>query len=116
MHLYDEEFVRTAYAAILKRNPDNEGLNYYLKRIRSGISRENLLIQLLKSPEAKIYNTKISGLPGYKLTDRVFNIPFIGAVVSALFFLVTIKSHLKDLRALENHLHRMSAAERRKAE
>jgi FkbM family methyltransferase len=105
---YDSEFVSAAYMAILNRTPDIEGEQYYLKRIRSGISKENILIQMLKSSEAKQCGVRIQGLKAYAILEHILNIPFFGAGVALLFFSLTIKSHLRNLRALENYAYRVN--------
>jgi len=47
----DDTFVELAYQLILHRAPDTEGKQYYLGRLRSGISKSRVLSQLLSSNE-----------------------------------------------------------------
>lgn len=106
-NIHDAEFVQVAYLAILKRSPDTLGERYYLNRIRSGISKENILIQIIKSPEAKQHGICIHGLKIYAALDYVFNIPLLGTIVALLIFLLTIKAHMRSLRALENYVYQI---------
>jgi len=45
------EYVRLAYRAILARDPDPDGLAFYIREIESGIARENVFDCLIASPE-----------------------------------------------------------------
>ncbi len=47
----DDTFIELAYQLILHRAPDTEGKQYYLGRLRSGISKSRVLGQLLSSKE-----------------------------------------------------------------
>jgi Domain of unknown function (DUF4214) len=49
----DRQFVACAYIALLNRDPDPEGLSYYLARLRAGFSKMELLKQLRTSTEGK---------------------------------------------------------------
>ena len=53
--LHDEDFVNAAYQQVLKRNPDSEGFQYYLGRIRKGISKIDVLGKLRNSSEGQKY-------------------------------------------------------------
>lgn len=52
MQLDGEAFVKEAYAVLLGRYPDPEGFMYYMARLRRGISKRRIILQLLKAPEA----------------------------------------------------------------
>ncbi|MBB3258040.1 GT2 family glycosyltransferase/glycosyltransferase involved in cell wall biosynthesis [Paraburkholderia bannensis] len=60
--LYDERFVTVAYHTLLRRAPDVEGMRYYLARLRSGISKAELIAQLHLSPEGRSARVKLPGL------------------------------------------------------
>ena len=45
------DYVRLAYRAILDRDPDPDGLAFYVREIESGIARENVVDCLIASPE-----------------------------------------------------------------
>ena len=107
--LYDKEFVQAAYVAILKRPVDPQGLTYYLQRVRSGVSKERILAQILKSTEAKSSSTKIQGLSAYLLFDKFLSVPMLGALVAFVVFIFTIKTFMRDMRVLENHIYRISS-------
>jgi len=94
MQLYDSEFLRAAYAAILGRKPDPAGEEYYLGRMRGGTSREDIINQLTKSAEAKQPKIAIKGLWRALFVEKLANVPFFGA----LFSLVLVVFSAKKLR------------------
>ncbi len=53
LSFHEESFIHSAYHTLLGRKPDPEGMRYYLARIRSGISKLEVLTQLLRSAEGK---------------------------------------------------------------
>jgi SAM-dependent methyltransferase len=104
--LYDSAFVTAAFRAILRRDPDVQGEAYYLERVRKGMSKHRILAQIKKSPEASKYQTYINGLKAANLLEDICSVPVLGNFLLAMVFLWNIKDHLKDLRALENHMVR----------
>jgi SAM-dependent methyltransferase len=64
----DEDFVRNAYRAIFRREPDREGCLYYLNLLRQGTIGKKQLIELfLRSPEGEALAVKVHGLTPLKL-------------------------------------------------
>jgi len=57
---YDIQFVHCAYKTLLGREPDPEGMHYYLMRLRSGINKIKILSDIRKSEEAKLYSSNHS--------------------------------------------------------
>jgi hypothetical protein len=58
----DEQFVHKAFLALLGREPDREGMRYYLDRLKKGYSKEIIIVQLSASDEAREHNCQITGL------------------------------------------------------
>lgn len=56
-----QEFVTEAYRNLLNRNPDVHGMAYYLGRLAQGRGKEEVIVQLAKSPECKPHE-QIKGL------------------------------------------------------
>ena len=48
----DIDFVEGVYAALLRRNADKEGLEFYVGRLRAGMRKEQLLAEIASSIEA----------------------------------------------------------------
>jgi hypothetical protein len=108
MHLHDRAFVNAAYSAILRRSSDSAGAEYYVNRIRRGISRESVLVQMMQSAEAINLGTKIHGLSTHILAEKFLNVPFFGEMLSSLLFIFSAKTQLREIRALANHIHRIN--------
>ena len=51
--LTDEDYIKILYRTYMGRDYDQEGLNYHKNRLRTGVSRETLLINFSESPEFK---------------------------------------------------------------
>jgi hypothetical protein len=62
LSLYNEQFVRSAFITLLGREPDPDGMKYYLGRLRDGYGKKNVIFQLAKSEEAKNINADLDGL------------------------------------------------------
>lgn len=106
--LYDRNFVRAAYLAILRREPDPDGERHYVKQVRAGVAKDEILDDILKSKEARQYKTFIRGLKSASVVRKICRIPLFGQIFFAMLFLFDIKNHLQDLRALENHVIRIA--------
>jgi len=105
---YDEDFLREAYRCLLKREIDPTGLAHHLARIRAGESRYRALLDLSRSEECKGAGVTLRGLLPYRCMQLVRAVPVVGRIVQATIFLWRIDAFMKDLRALENHVYRLS--------
>jgi len=74
------EFINAAYRAILKRDPDDVGVRYYLERLQQGrLDRLELILALLASEEGKRKNVRIEGLTGPLWLRRITGLPIVGS-------------------------------------
>ena len=64
--LNDEAFIQRAYWSLLLRAPDPAGMSYYLDKLRSGMSRAQMVRELLTSEEFRILE---ASFPGVLSTD-----------------------------------------------
>lgn len=78
LELESTDFIIGAYQNLLNRQPDSEGLLYYKRRIESGISKIEILIQLKESPEGNKSLTRISGLDKALAKHKKTKHPLIG--------------------------------------
>lgn len=69
LSLHDEAFLRCAYATVLGRDPDPEGLSHFLARIRNGDNRLAILAVIRLSPEGQ---QRGNILPGLDRAVRVY--------------------------------------------
>lgn len=78
---HDEAFVFAAYRTLLLRDPDRDGLSYYLKRLRRGIDKLDVLCQLCSSDEARRLAVKVPGLADALSRRKWLKFPIIGAML-----------------------------------
>lgn len=57
-----QEFVNAAYYTLLNRSPDPEGMQYYVRRLRSGFAKIGVLKQMHHSVEGKVNAVTLPGL------------------------------------------------------
>lgn len=60
--LHDAPFVGASYRALLGRDADAEGMQFFRRRLLLGASREQLIWELCQSPEARRFGSKLEGL------------------------------------------------------
>jgi glycosyltransferase involved in cell wall biosynthesis len=58
----DQSFVYCAYRTLLKRDPDDVGMSYYLGRLRGGENKMQVLRELLTSAEGRRVGANVAGL------------------------------------------------------
>ena len=106
---YDAEFVNQVYQKLLGREPDPAGHAHYLTAIRAGESRYLVIDGISRSAEAKNYGVALQGMDAYRRRKALYALPIIGQLAQAIALLWRVGALRKDLRALENHLYRLSA-------
>ena len=99
----DERFIRCAYRTILGRTPDADGLNYYLRRIRSGISKMEIVAQLGFSKEGKSKQVSLAGfnkaIKQYQRERKSFSVTLGG------WLGVEHNSLARNVRIVENKMY-----------
>jgi FkbM family methyltransferase len=100
----DRDFVGSAYLTILGRAPDPDGYAYYLGRLRSGISKSQILAQLRKSPEGAGRSLSIGGLDEHITNHSRGRIPVVGRVYRWIFDGEGDGLVERRLRLIENQL------------
>lgn len=102
--LADERFVRGAFLTLFGREPDADGGGYYLKRLRSGVSKSEIIAELAGSDEARAKAVDLSGLAEITRCYRRFKLPVIGHALRKWFAPEEASTVHARLRALENRL------------
>jgi len=101
----DETFVRNAYRAILKREPDDSGFAKYLETLRNGRrSKVDILSSMRFSPEGRLRDVRVKGLKRTPLVRRVYSVPLLGYLIELLVGIIRLPVLLKDQRRIEAHL------------
>lgn len=81
---HDELFIYNAYSSLLGRAPDPEGMLYYLKRLRAGVSKTEVLSQLRLSKEGKSRQVAVTGLDKAIQRHSWLKIPVLGSILQLL--------------------------------
>ena len=108
MRYHDEEFVVRVFAYYLGREPDEFGLAHYLRQIRSGVSRQRVLLDISRGAEARARGKRAVGESAIATAVLMDRIPILRELVAFLRFNLHLRRYLRDMRALENHLYRLS--------
>ena len=84
----DKMFVSYAYRTLLGREPDPEGITYYLDRMRIGFSKISILAQIYCSDEAKTkkLESKLSGIDEVIARYKWHKTPVIGVILRMVGF------------------------------
>ena len=104
LELHDRQFTICAYHTLLGREPDPEGLKYYLNRIRSGYSKISILTQLYISDEGKRYTSKLPGLAKKIEKELRRQIPLLGWLFRLIDGQDGNQATARKLRCIENKL------------
>ena len=108
MRYHDEEFIVRVFAYYLGREPDEVGLAHYLGQVRSGVSRQRVLLDISRGVEARARGKRAIGERTIARAVLVDRIPILRELVALLRFNLHLRRYLRDMRALENHLYRLS--------
>ena len=103
---HDEEFIKFCYRAILKREPDTEGFNYYLTKLRNGeYTKTDVITRLRYSKEGRKRGIKIKGLLPRAIYSVLSKRLIIGHIVKTFKILLTLPSIEKKLNITENNIY-----------
>jgi len=99
---HDKEFVRAAYRAVLRREPDDGGYNHTLDGLRAGrFTKMDILVGLRYSPEGTDKNVHLDGLSS-PFFRKLYRLPALG-------YLLQLVIGLKGLPALMRHQSQFEA-------
>jgi len=94
----DEDFIRNAYRAILKREPDTDGFNDWLSRLRNGqLNKIEILGGISRSEEGHKRNVKIKGLWLRHLINKSYKIPVAGYFIRVLTAIMNLPKIIRNL-------------------
>jgi SAM-dependent methyltransferase len=104
LQYHDHNFIWNAYRAILKRDPDEAGLQQYLKKLRSGrFNKIDILASLRFSPEGKSRNVRVDGLARPALIRRLYRVPVLGYLLEMLVGIARLPTLFRSQRQFEGH-------------
>jgi SAM-dependent methyltransferase len=80
----DREFIQAAYLTLMMRAPDSGGFDTYLRLLRSGTSKLEILRILRDSAEGRAAAACVVGLPGRLFLEKLCGWPIIGPLARLL--------------------------------
>ncbi|NDU87445.1 MAG: glycosyltransferase [Ferrovum sp.] len=101
---HDERFIRCAYLTLLGRTPDADGMGFYLKKIRSGTSKAEIIYQISSSKEGKKHHAYLAGLDKFILSRRWMRYSFLRMLLCKW---LDGGYTGKKIRVLENQLYQL---------
>ena len=104
MALDDRTFVEAAYAALLRRRPDDAGMRSHLAALTAGQSRVTVLGALRYSPEGCRVAVPVPGLRGRLMMHRLYRLRFVGRVLRTLTGIVALPGLMRDTGQLHVEL------------
>jgi O-antigen chain-terminating methyltransferase len=100
----DREFIQAAYSTLMMRAPDSGGLDTYLRLLRSGVSKLEILRILRDSAEGRDAAVRVAGLPRRLLLAKLCRWPLIGSLVRLLTALWNLPQMEYRQRVLDGRL------------
>ena len=102
---HDQQFVWNAYRALLKREPDEEGLSRHLEELRKGRANKiDILARLRYSIEGRRQDVPIAGLRFSSMVRRAYRLPVIGYLFEWMVTMARLPSLVHGQREFETHL------------
>ena len=81
------EFIADAYRFALRREPDADGVEYYIRRLRGGSSKREILAQMYLSREARLKGHFHPELARLTIPYRLRKVPVFGWLVEIIFMI-----------------------------
>ncbi|HHO42031.1 MAG TPA: DUF4214 domain-containing protein [Epsilonproteobacteria bacterium] len=102
---FDTEFIRNLYLGLLRREPEEAGLEEHVTQLRSGArTKTEILLAIRYSKEGRQKAVKILGLKKRYAMFTLFRIPFLGSLLKHFYYLATLSRQLRRLNRLENYV------------
>jgi len=102
---HDHQFVWNGYRALLKREPDEEGLSRHLAELRSGRANKiDILARLRYSIEGRRQDVPIEGLRFTSMMRRAYRLPVIGYLFEWVVAVARLPSLIHGQRQHETYV------------
>ncbi|HAB36840.1 MAG TPA: hypothetical protein DCE52_02355, partial [Rhodobacteraceae bacterium] len=100
----DVEFIDSVFKGLLKRAPDECGMQSRLLQLRSGkLSKSEILAMVRFSKEGRRKSVKVAGIRFRYCQAIAYRVPVLGNVVKFMYVLLTLPKLLTRLNESENH-------------
>ncbi|HEX6650571.1 MAG TPA: methyltransferase domain-containing protein [Pyrinomonadaceae bacterium] len=102
---HDRDFIKNAYRAILKRDPDETGFLHNLKLLQSGaLNKIDILASLRYSEEGKHNGVPVSGLRFPATIRTLERIPVFGYLLQLLLAFVRLPLMIRSQRQFQGYV------------
>lgn len=106
---HDIDFIVYLYKALLKREPDQSGLEHYLNLLRSGQKSKTEIVSLIRySKEGKEKDVKLLGSKKRYIFTLLSSLPVVGYIFKTLTFFLRIPTFIQRMNVLENYISQES--------
>lgn len=104
LQYHDHMFIWNAYRAVLKREPDEEGLKQFLRKLRGGrFNKIDVLASLRFSPEGRSRNVTVDGLTRHAVFRRFYRVPVLGYLLELAVGIAKLPVFLRSQREFEGY-------------
>ena len=100
----DEQFIEQAFQAVLGRIADAQGFAHYLKQLRSGKNRLEILVDMRFSKEGKAAGSRVAGLTALSWLLRLRSFPVVKQAVDVLTLPWAVMNTLQRIRSIDSVL------------
>ncbi|MBT4522015.1 MAG: DUF4214 domain-containing protein [Halieaceae bacterium] len=102
---HDRLFVHNAYVAVLKRDPDKDGMGSALSLLRGGhMSRVEWLLGLCNGPEGSSHQVQVVGLSNAFTKQKIYRIPVIGRLLRFARVLAHLPQMQRDVEDIKRQI------------
>jgi O-antigen chain-terminating methyltransferase len=103
----DDDFIRSAYRGIFRREPDPSGYDHYGYLLYTGqMSKIEILGRLRYSAEGRSYAVPVRGLLKPFLASTAFRLPVLGAMAAIAIAFFKLPSIVRNQVSFENYTYR----------
>jgi SAM-dependent methyltransferase len=104
LKFHDHLFIWNAYRAILRREPDEPGLQEFLSKLRSGrFNKIDILATLVSSPEGQRNHVRIDGLARPAFFRKLYRLPVLGYFFELAASVARLPAFIRSQRQFEGH-------------
>lgn len=102
---HDRDFVKNAYRAILKREPDEAGFHHNLKLLQSGaFNKVDILASLRYSDEGKLNGVSVNGLRLPATIRALERVPVVGYLLQLLIAFARLPAMIRSQRQFQGYV------------
>jgi hypothetical protein len=99
---HDKVFIRHLFQAILKREPDDAGMDYYLSQLRSGKrTKREIIANMRFSKEGRANKVRVKGIMMPFWVALFYRLPLLGYLLKLLVALLKLPKLVEKVHQLE---------------